>query len=90
MVLTSAVLGAQVVKQARLEEVRFAHEFHLYDKVPRQCSEGKPFITVKWVDVNKGDAQQAMVTRELKSWGSGMSGAFAATLPSIGSTQFGV
>lgn len=46
------------VKRARAEEVEYVRKMGLYNKVPiRQCYEktGKGPISVRWIDINKGD-----------------------------------
>ena len=46
-----------LVLEARQKELDWVHDIKLYDKVPRQhaIDKGIKPITVRWVDVNKGD-----------------------------------
>ena len=61
-------------------------EFRVYRKILREAAIGGHFVTVKWVDLNKGDTtrpeyRSRLVARELKKWDPLMSGTFAATPP---------
>ena len=46
------------VRKARSEEVADIHKTNLYTKVPRSKATklGATVITVRWIDINKGDA----------------------------------
>ena len=84
--ISGALLDPVMVKAARRAGVDFVLEFGVYRKMPRASSVGGQFVTVKWIDVNKGDEQRPeyrcrLVAHELKSWDPTMSGTFAATPP---------
>ena len=84
--ISGALLDPKLVAEARKKEIEFVREFGVYEKVPAEQAEGKAKVTVKWCDVNKGDAQRPeyrsrLVGRELRKWDPFMSGTFAATPP---------
>ena len=81
-----AMLDPARVKAARREEVDFVHEFGVSRKISRASPVVGQLVTVKWIDVQKGDEQRPgyrsrLVARELNIWVSTMSGTFAATHP---------
>ena len=58
--VSGAELDPGKVRKARAEEVEYVRKMRLYEKVPvTQCYQriGKPPITVRWIDINKGDVQ---------------------------------
>ena len=71
--------GAQpdptAVRAARIEEVEYIHKMALYTKVPlTECKNktGKAPISVRWIDVNKGDLgkpnyRSRLVAREINT-----------------------
>ncbi len=73
---TGQVLNGDLVAEARQEEPRYFHDKDVCTKRPRQEAldpMGKPPITVKWLDVNKGDDIQPnlgyrsrLVAREIR------------------------
>jgi hypothetical protein len=73
--LTGQALRDDLVKLARAKELEFFCSKGVWLKVPRQRSydrTGKPPISVRWVDVNKGDEQEPnyrsrLVARQLKA-----------------------
>ena len=74
----------QKVAKAREEEVSYIHESKLYTKVPRAKAKtaGAKVITVRWIDINKGDNvnenyRSRLVAREIKK--DGRPDLFAAT-----------
>ena len=84
--ISGALLDPHQVEEARRKEIEFVHQFGVYEKVPKEQAVGKTKVSVKWVDVNKGDASKPeyrsrLVGRELKRWDPSMSGTFAATPP---------
>ena len=71
--VTGKELDAQKVALARQEDVDCIHNTNLYTKVPRSKakSQGAKVITVRWIDINKGDAlnpkyRSRLVAREVK------------------------
>ena len=56
--VTGDEFDAQKVALARQEEVEYIHKTNLYTKVLRSKakSQGAKVITVRWIDINKGDA----------------------------------
>ena len=56
--ISGASLDPVRVKAARGEEVDFVHKFGVYRMIPRASSIGGQLVTVKWIDVDKGDEQQ--------------------------------
>ena len=73
--LTGQPLRDDLVKTARAKELEFSVSKGVWTKVPRQRSfarTGKPPISVRWVDVNKGDEddpnyRSRLVARQLKA-----------------------
>ena len=85
--ITGAVLPADLVKQARAEEVKFMLEWGVWERaLISDCwrETGKAPIGSKWVDVNKGDATKPLirsrfVVKEIATYKS--DDFFAATPP---------
>ena len=72
--ITGIELPRDLIKKARDEELKWVHDIKLYDNVPRQqaIDKGIKPISVRWVNVNKGDDQNMnvrcrLVGRELKA-----------------------
>ena len=70
---SGAVLDVDKVRAARQEELAWVHKQGIYIKVPLTEAQqsGKPVITMKWIDRNKGDAthpnyRSRLVCREIK------------------------
>lgn len=66
-------LNAAKVREARALEVQYIHKTKLYTKVPRDKAKqlSAKVISVRWVDINKGDAdtenyRSRLVAREIK------------------------
>ena len=82
-----AMLDLKKVQRARMEEVEYVRTMRLYDKVPiTECRRrtGKDPITVRWIDINKGDENQPnyrsrLVAREINTYNR--DDLFAATPP---------
>ena len=77
-------LDPKKVAAARQEEVAYIHQSKLYTKVPRSKAKeaGAKVITVRWIDINKGDNENEnyrsrLVAREIKR--DGRPDLFAAT-----------
>lgn len=72
--ITGTLLDPELVKKARKEELDCVHKERIYERVPmrmRTQSEQKKPHGVKWIDVNKGDADRPkirsrLVAREIK------------------------
>ena len=84
--ISGATVDPVKVKAARREEVNLVHEFGVHRKKPRASAVGGQFVTVEWIDVNKGLEQRPehrsrLVARELKNCDSTMSGLFGSTPP---------
>ena len=57
-----AELDPREAKRARQEEITYVRKMKLYDKVPiDECYRvtGEAPITVRWIDINKGDREQS-------------------------------
>ena len=73
--LTGQALKDSLVKEARATELAFFHSKHVWVKVPRneaRTRTGRAPISVRWVDVNKGDDahpnyRSRLVARQLKA-----------------------
>ena len=73
--LTGQVLKDDLVKEARAKELAFFHAKGVWLKVPRQTARarsGRPPISVRWVDANKGDDlspkyRSRLVARQMKA-----------------------
>ena len=73
--LTKQVLKDVLVEEARAKELAYFHSKGVWLKVPIgrvRAATGRPPITVRWVDVNKGDEQNPnyrsrLVARQLKA-----------------------
>ena len=64
-------LDKETVIKARRLEIEFFKKMKVYQKVPKEMSQGKKVITTRWVDTNKGDEHQPeyrsrLVGREIK------------------------
>ena len=74
--VSGAELDPQKVKRAREEEIEYVKKVDLYEKVPiQQCyaRTGKAPITVRWIDINKGDDvnpnyRSRLVAREINTY----------------------
>ena len=56
--LTGQVLKDELVREARAKELEFFHSKRVWQKRPKAFAKlrtGRPPISVRWVDVNKGD-----------------------------------
>jgi hypothetical protein len=85
--ITGQRLRADLVRAARREEMEYFAAKNVWKKVPRSWAkemQGKPPITVKWIDTNKGDDdnpnyRSRLVAREVRqAWESTI---FAPTPP---------
>ena len=73
--LTGQVLKGNLVQEARLKELTYFAAIVVWKEVPRSRAReetGKPPITTRWVDVNKGDGEHPnyrsrLVARQLKA-----------------------
>ena len=73
--VSGAQLDPKVVRGARQEEVEYIHKMNLYSKVPiKECynKTNKGPISVRWIDINKGDADRPnyrsrLVAREINT-----------------------
>jgi hypothetical protein len=73
--LTGQVLNDELVKEARAKEIAYFVAKGVWRRVPRATAyqrTGRPPITVRWVDVNKGDDKNPkyrsrLVARQLKA-----------------------
>jgi hypothetical protein len=73
--LTGQVLNDSLVHEARMKELEYFYSKNVWVKVPRRKARavtGHPPITVRWVDVNKGDElhpkyRSRLVARQLKA-----------------------
>ena len=74
--VSGAELDARQVKRARQEEIDYVHKMKLYEKVPKsECyrKTGKAPITLRWIDINKGDHnspnyRSRLVAREINTY----------------------
>ena len=48
------ILPKSEMIQARIEEIKFFRKMGVYRKVPKSWATGKPVISTRWVDTNKG------------------------------------
>ena len=88
--VSGEALSPAMVVAARKEEIKYFHDMKVYKKVPRaKCFEatGKAPISVRWIDVNKGDTsapnyRSRLVAREYKT--HDRPELFAATPPTEG------
>ena len=85
--VSRAKLNPSEVRKARTEEVEYIHKIDLYTKVPiTECYKktGKAPISVRWIDINKGDEERPnyrsrLVAREINT--HKREDVFAATPP---------
>ena len=74
---TGTKIDPQLAAEARVEEVRYMEKIRLYEEVPvEECwtRTGRPPVSTKWVDVNKGteeepDIRCRLVARDFKPKG---------------------
>ena len=87
--LTGQVLRDDLVLQARLKELEFFHSKGVWIKVPRERARavtGRNPISVRWVDVNKGDElepkyRSRLVARQMKALDKSGTSYFAPAPP---------
>ena len=87
--ISGEALPPELVRAARKEELEYVKQMNVYTEVPvEECirSTGRKPISVKWVDVDKGDKENRnvrsrIVARELKATDPGREGVFAGTPP---------
>ena len=85
--VSGKALDPKQVKKARKEEIEYVHKMGFYVKVPvAECFKqtGKALITVRWIDINKGDNEKPnyrfrLIAREINTYKRG--DFFAATPP---------
>lgn len=85
--VSGKALDPEQVKRARREEIDYVHKMGLYKKdLVSECynETGKPPITVRWIDINKGDVdspnyRSRLVAREINTYKR--DDLFAATPP---------
>ena len=77
--VTGALLDPREVRQARLKEVRYLHEKHVYTKIRRAAAQRRKIkiLRTRWIDVDKGDS--GFVAMEFKT--TKLDGLFAFTPP---------
>ena len=64
--VSGAQLDANLVKQARLEEMAYFHKMGVYTKVSRRSVPVNAKITkVRWIDINKGDEENPQMRSRL-------------------------
>jgi hypothetical protein len=88
--LTGQVLQDSLVKEARAKELAFFHSKNVWLKVPMRngrTTGGQQPISVRWVDVNKGDDmnpnyRSRLVARQMKCMDSSNTSYFAQLHPS--------
>ena len=79
-------LDEEEVRKARQEEVGYMQKEQLWDEVPREDADGHRIVSVKWVDTNKGTADQPeircrLVARDFRGADRDREDLFAATPP---------
>ncbi len=87
--LTGQVLKDELVREARAKELEYFHSKSVWIKVSKQSVRqrgGRPPISVRWVDVNKGDDlnpkyRSRLVARQLKALDSSGTSYFAPAPP---------
>ena len=87
--LTDQVLRDDLVKAARAVELAYFHSKKVWTKVPKsraRASSGRAPISVRWVDVNKGDDihpnyRSRLVARQLKATDTSGKSYFAPAPP---------
>ena len=85
--LTGQLLDPQLVREARATEMEYVRSKGLWAKRPvKECLDktGRPPVTVRWVDTNKGDdkcpnIRSRLVARQIR--GPGQEAVFAPTPP---------
>ena len=83
------MLKDELVREARGKELEFFHSKRVWQKRPKAVAKletGRPPITVRWVDVNKGDDmnpnyRSRLVARQLKARDMSGKSYFAAAPP---------
>ena len=85
--MSGNALDLKEVRRARKEEIEYVHKMQLYSKVPIKEAydhTGKAPISVRWIDINKGDSdcpnyRSQLVAREINT--KKRDDLFAATPP---------
>ena len=73
--VSGSPLNPKEVQKARQEEIDYVHRMNLYTKVPNKEAYqaiGKSPISVRWIDINKGDMEcpnyrSRLVAREINT-----------------------
>ena len=63
--ITGVDLDPKLVIDARELEMDYFRKMRVYDKVPREQSEGKPMVKTMWIDINKGDSASPNIRSRL-------------------------
>ncbi len=87
--LTGQVLRDDLVREARAKELEYFHSKGVWLKVPKHIAKlrgGRPPISVRWVDVNKGDDmnlkyRSRLVARQIKALDTSGTNYFAPAPP---------
>ncbi len=87
--LTGQILNDEMVRKARMCELEFFHSKGVWVKVPMATARkqtGRPPITVRWVDVNKGDElrpnyRSRLVARQMRAQDTSGNSYFAPAPP---------
>ena len=79
-------MDPEKVYEARLKEIEYVHQEHVWIKIPRSVARanGWKVLKARWIDVNKGDDQNPLLRSRYvgKEFNDGpMDGLFAGTPP---------
>ena len=87
--ITGASLPAHLVKEARKLEVEYVRKMGVWSKVPKAQAAGKNIIRLRWIDVNKMDADNPMIRSRIvaKEYNDGVDPNMFASTPLIESLR---
>ena len=88
--ITGAALPADMVKEARKLEVDYVRKMGVWSKVHKSQAAGKKIIRLRWIDVNKMDADNPMIRSRIvaKEYNDGVDPNMFASTPPIESLRY--
>ena len=88
--ITGAALPADLVKEARKLEIEYVTKMGVWTKVPKSEAKGKKIIRLRWIDVNKMDADNPMIRSRIvaKEYNDGVDPNMFASTPPIEALRY--
>ena len=88
--MTYAALPPDLVKKAMMEDIEYVRKMGVYPKVPKSEAAGKKIIKLRWIDVNKMDAQNPLIRSRVvaKEFNDGVNPDLFAAAPPIEALRY--